>query len=687
MHPRSRYVMWFALLFVFLGLACNPLSSITALTSNSTDTPVPPSTVSLASAPTQAPAPTLPRAPTQPPVPTQPRAPIQPLQPTSSGLTTERTVHVDALNVQEGPPAGGGTNAVDVRVRPIAIPGDLHVGFVETGVGAIGAQWHASGWVAVLIASMLTGTDPTHYEFDFTNQGYIDGPSAGGLMTVAVLAALRGDTPRTDATMTGTINPDGTIGPVGGIPHKMQGAARIGKKLVLVPIGQRYDMDLNTKQMVDVVAEGASLGMDVREVGNVYDAYALIVGKPLPRPVVTTSKPQFPTRAFDRLKVTFAAWNTRYSKERTLFTSFASSTQKYLATNIQSADQLSAKATRDLNQGLVGLAYFEITDAVSQIRQANVDGTLLEKYNAGGFDAALNYLKSVATVESELQTAANKIQLQQPKTASDLVGLFDAYSNLGAAEGEFIHAGDRLDALSANLASYTNDQILTQIMNYGDDMTSASNFVQIALDAVDFETGYGTAPVPPTARVQAIADTLYQAGEANLSLFETITINPTAQQLKQSTDQIRTNLLANDDDYRVAIYSGLGEQKLEATILTPIQTDAMVFGNSQNIYAFSSVLIAKYYSLGAQWDANFKVTSFANDKALGAMLDFADARANELITLCGDDIPIPAILYYENARSLRQSNANDQVTALNYYWQAVALAQAEAFLTGKLSIR
>ena len=677
MHPRSRYLLWLAILFVFVGLACNPISSITAVTSNPTDTPTPAPTARVASVPTQAPVPTIGLA----------KAPTQAPAPTSSALTGERTVHVDALNVQEGPPAGGGTNAVDVRVRPIAVPGDLHVGFVETGVGAIGAQWHASGWVAVLLASMLTGTDPTHYEFDFTNQGYIDGPSAGGLMTVAVLAALRGDTPRADATMTGTINPDGTIGPVGGIPHKMQGAARIGKKLVLVPIGQRYDMDLNTKQMVDVVAEGASLGMDVREVGNVYDAYALIVGKPLPRTVVSARTPQFPARAFERIKTTFAAWNTRYTKERTLFTSLAKSTQTNLASDIQSADQMSAKATRDLNQGLVGLAYFEITDAVSQVRQANEDGMLLEKYNAGGFDAALNYLKAVATTESELAAAVNKIQLQQPKTAGDLVALFDAYSSLGAAEGQVIQAGNRLDALSANLSTYTNDQILTEILSYGDEMTSGSNYVQIALDAVDFESGYGTSPVPPLARTQAIAATLTQAGEANLALFETITINPTAQQLKSTADQVKTNLLANDDDYRVSIYSGLGEQELSRMIQQPMQNDAMVFGNAQNIYAFSSVLIAKYYSLDAQWDKNLKVTSFANDKALGAMLDFADARANELIALCGDDVPIAAIMYYENAHSLRQSNANDQVTALNYYWQAVTLAQAEAFLTGKLAIK
>lgn len=651
MHPRPRFLVWLAILLVFFALACNPLSSLSALTFNPAVTP----------ATTQVPNP--------------------------AALTGERSVHVDALNVQTGPPAGGGTNAVDVRVRPVAKPGVLHVGFVETGVGAIGAQWHASGWEAVLLASMLTGTDPTAYEFDFTNQGYIDGPSAGGLMTVAVLAALHGDTPRPDVTMTGTINPDGTIGPVGGIPHKMQGAARLGKKLVLVPLGQRYDQDLNTKQMVDVVAVGAGLGMQVREVANVFDAYEQIVGKPLPRPLVTASTPQFPARAFDRLKVTFANWNIRYGKEKNIFSSLTKSTQQYLAANVQSADTEAAKATRDLNQGLVGLAYFEITAAVSQIREANVEGTLLDRYNAGGFDPALNYLKSVAAVDSELQAAVNQIQLLQPKTVSDLVALFDVYSSLGAAQGQILRSENRLDTLSANLTKYTKDQIIVEIMNIGDDMTSGSNYIQVALDSADFEFGYGTATVPPLPRINAIADTMTQAGEANLALFESTIIGPTAQQLNTSTDQVRSNLLGNDGDYRVSIFSGIGEQRLLPIMNTPLHTDALIFGNAQNIYAFSSTLIAKYYSLGAQWDKDFKVTSFSNSKALGEMLDFADARAKELISLCGDEVPIPALFYYENARSLRQSNPNDQVTALNYYWQAVALAQADAFLTGKLAIR
>ena len=43
----------------------------------------------------------------------------------------------------------------------------------------------------------------------------------------------------TDITMTGTINPDGTVGPVGGIPEKIAGTAKAGYKRILIPAGQR----------------------------------------------------------------------------------------------------------------------------------------------------------------------------------------------------------------------------------------------------------------------------------------------------------------------------------------------------------------------------------------------------------------------------------------------------------------
>src|SRR5665213_864346 len=100
-------------------------------------------------------------------------------------------------------------------------------------------------------------------------------------MTIGVLSLLRGDKLDNDITMTGTINPDGTVGPVGGIPYKIQGVIAAHKKRMLIPTGQRNSPD-DAGKLVDVVAAGQAKGIAVTEVSDIYAAYKAFTGKDLP---------------------------------------------------------------------------------------------------------------------------------------------------------------------------------------------------------------------------------------------------------------------------------------------------------------------------------------------------------------------------------------------------------------------
>jgi PDZ domain-containing protein len=68
-----------------------------------------------------------------------------------------------------------------------------------------------------------------------------DGPSAGAAMAVGFIAVLKGDSIRRGVALTGTLAPDGHIGPVGMIPDKIRAAAREGYRTVLMPVGQLND--------------------------------------------------------------------------------------------------------------------------------------------------------------------------------------------------------------------------------------------------------------------------------------------------------------------------------------------------------------------------------------------------------------------------------------------------------------
>lgn len=66
----------------------------------------------------------------------------------------------------------------------------------------------------------------------------VDGPSAGAAITVALIATIRNQDLDPGVFMTGTINSDGSVGPVGGVPEKAIAAARNGSKIFYVPKGQ-----------------------------------------------------------------------------------------------------------------------------------------------------------------------------------------------------------------------------------------------------------------------------------------------------------------------------------------------------------------------------------------------------------------------------------------------------------------
>ncbi|MCD6403463.1 MAG: hypothetical protein J7K98_04005 [Candidatus Aenigmarchaeota archaeon] len=148
---------------------------------------------------------------------------------------------------------------------------------------------------ALRVAQNITKVDLSKYDVIYsieTNASVIEGPSAGAAITIATIAALTNKTLNKNVTITGTINHDGSIGPVGGIVAKGKAAKKYGMKLFLVPLGQSYQtvyqevkhcekygfMTFCTTEIkpkkVDVAKE---IGIEVREVENVQEALKYFV--------------------------------------------------------------------------------------------------------------------------------------------------------------------------------------------------------------------------------------------------------------------------------------------------------------------------------------------------------------------------------------------------------------------------
>jgi uncharacterized protein len=148
----------------------------------------------------------------------------------------------------------------------------------------------ASARIAALVASYIVGVNYLDYDYFISvraNSTIIGGPSAGAAMTVALVAALLNAPLNKSVVVTGMINPDGTIGPVGGIPEKLEAAAEVGAKIMLVPAGQLITQDING-ELVNMTELGSRYGIKVIEVSTIYDAlywFGINIKRPSPAQV------------------------------------------------------------------------------------------------------------------------------------------------------------------------------------------------------------------------------------------------------------------------------------------------------------------------------------------------------------------------------------------------------------------
>ncbi|HUV53636.1 MAG TPA: S16 family serine protease [Candidatus Krumholzibacteriaceae bacterium] len=125
----------------------------------------------------------------------------------------------------------------------------------------------------------------------------VDGPSAGGAITVALLAALQHVEVMDGVYMTGTVNSDGSVGKVGGVPYKALAAVEEGAEVIIVPVGQgtvtmyepktvqvgRFTMTTYEKVTMELEEYLQESGYSVKivEVVSVLEAYDAFTGQSL----------------------------------------------------------------------------------------------------------------------------------------------------------------------------------------------------------------------------------------------------------------------------------------------------------------------------------------------------------------------------------------------------------------------
>ena len=170
-----------------------------------------------------------------------------------------------------------------------------------------------SARLAVKVATSLVKNDqsyeinPSSYDYFFvirTASPIIGGPSAGGIMTAAVVSLLEEWTMDEKTVMTGMINPDGSIGPIGGITKKIDAAYSVGATRFLIPEGQMtyHDTIIETVSVNGVIQTRPktiirnvsdygweNYGIEVIEVSDINDVIEYYTGYTFPSPSTNDS--------------------------------------------------------------------------------------------------------------------------------------------------------------------------------------------------------------------------------------------------------------------------------------------------------------------------------------------------------------------------------------------------------------
>jgi hypothetical protein len=595
----------------------------------------------------------------------------------------DKRVTLRALAVSEGPDGSeGSSNTFSIEYGKA--PGStFRVGFSQDEVGGTGDQWESAGWNAAAVATLLNGNPLSGVRVDYDVTGRIDGPSAGALMTIGLLSLMRGDKVKPGITMTGTVNPDGTIGPVGGIPYKVDGAKKAKAKTMLIPLGQRNAAD-DSGELVDVVDLGRRQRIKVREVADIYAAYKAFTGKTLPRPGRTGSV-RLANRDYKAIEAKVKAQLAEFDAASGEFNSLAPGTQ---AAMIGFGLPAQANATRDnskrlTDEGLQAGAYIEALEAAAVARATVKVGRAYEVLltQGQGIPAFVQQILASAAISGRVEALFDELKAYRPKTVSDVSTLISAYSNA-------------IDVLS--ISAYANNLLEaagneTDFQSALDAAVIGAIYFETAGTLIDgtqdiFEVGKGGGGIALTKAVKAdqVADFFRKAAQANLAAFNSLILNPAAEQYGVSESAVQQQFAETDFDYGLAqsslgvIQGGLDEYLGDAKTAAYAK-----LGGSVELYARTAGLLSKYYSL-AEVSDDLEVVGIANDQALTSALDLGRSQVQRAVAVLKSEKVSPTLVVgsYEIAGVSREGEASDKLDALSQYLSAYVGSRVLAYLGG-----
>ncbi|MGE0550350.1 MAG: S16 family serine protease [Kofleriaceae bacterium] len=613
-------------------------------------------------------------------------------------------VVVEAMTVSLGTTIAGGFTPVKLSAAPNP-DGSVQVGIYEEMSGGTGTQWRAGVWVAAYVAASTLGKDLTDYTFSASSSGFIDGASASGLIAGGFLAAMTGAPIDPTVTMTGTINPDGTIGPVGGIPEKVTAAIDHGKKRIGFPIGMRWSTSEATGQRVDIVALAKRRGVVAVELASVHDVYRLLTGKELPVPVpLAEAEMALDPQTVTLLETKYRGWQQRLAGEWSglLQLQQAGRLPDALVVLARQAEAHAARAERFHKQGMLPAAYTKMLAAWMSAATATDTYDVLARVQAGDIRGAIAAIGALDELEQRTVDLFDRIGAAPPTTISGHLTMIAAFQAALRAWGFKVVANEIVERTKALLARLSGLQASERRSRAIADQVVGSvaptivligrTVAETALAGELLELGGQTSSGYRCSAqiVKQLSTSFQSASVAGIHYFDTLLVEPFAKSNQVSLDEARMKFAISDPNYLVAYMMshlqnapGLPQQLKARWGERSLSWALLSLAGNELAFNHAAELVALHYSLGARTNPIGDVVAIEHDKAFRNMLATAErtarsaARAARIAT---GTIPVQATLSYQLARAQQDGDLSDQVSALASYWVSSAASQTAVML-------
>ncbi|MBM4777304.1 MAG: hypothetical protein GQE15_06330 [Archangiaceae bacterium] len=507
--------------------------------------------------------------------------------------------------------------------------------------GSAAEQWVPTFWRAAFVAAAATGSTVLEHEFSLRVDEANDGPSSGMLLASTLVALLRNKKPLANTTMTGALNPDGTIAPVDDALGRLREAASAGVKRFGFPTGNRQQTD-TSGAVVDLLSEGQRLGVTVKELGSLDDAYGFLTGDVLPRPAAAkeTDLELWPAELAAVAKSS-AQVRRQFETERTPYEEGVERVNPGgVAAIRQRLDRIAKQAT-DFEQGGDAVRGLVVWSAALGMVRVGAELHVLEDEQADSI-AAVQRLEE-ALVRERLEFR-QEIELRFPHNnrANDLYAM-DLLESI-APEGAEPAPGARVKKLSA-LAPGSAE--LGQLAHeFIEELAQSRERVRNGRRFYELYIALPTVKEAPPLETERLAAAFAAASAASYAALE-----------KQLTPDMQ-------DDPTAAELAGAGE--ILRTERDP--RARLVLAARHDIY--SAYLVNTYSTLGGSVDGT-GVFSVRNTRGLSTQLERARLQ---VLQSCGRAkreakmIPLAARLRFLNARAAREGSDRQKTESLAELW-------------------